>query len=212
LSPDRYKLQVTISGGTLEKLRLAKDLLRHAVPSGDEGLILERALTLLVEDLAKTKFAATDRARASRERQGETVERWSGARERLGSGPEHTRPPEQQRDESRDVPASVKRAVFVRDLGRCAFVGKGGHRCEGRSWLEFHHVHPYAEGGRATADNIQLRCKRHNLYEWQLRSTDVRRIEDEWLGRQLAEPRTRSGKGHVMRHRQTVSAVGPPSQ
>ena len=37
LSPDRYKLQVTIGGATLEKLRLAKDMLRHAIPSGDDG-------------------------------------------------------------------------------------------------------------------------------------------------------------------------------
>jgi len=37
LSPDRYKLQVTIDGDTLEKLRLAKDMLAHAVPSGDDA-------------------------------------------------------------------------------------------------------------------------------------------------------------------------------
>jgi len=32
LSPDRYRIQFTIGTGTLEKLRLAKDLLRHAIP------------------------------------------------------------------------------------------------------------------------------------------------------------------------------------
>ena len=48
LSPDRYKVQVTIGVETLEKLRLAKDLLRHAVPSGDEAVILDRALTALL--------------------------------------------------------------------------------------------------------------------------------------------------------------------
>ncbi len=60
LSPDRYKLQVTIAGETLEKLRLAKDMLRHALPSGDEALLLDRALTSLLADLARRKFAATD--------------------------------------------------------------------------------------------------------------------------------------------------------
>jgi hypothetical protein len=29
-------------------------------------------------------------------------------------------------------------------------------------FLEFHHVVPRAAGGRATADNIQLRCRAHN--------------------------------------------------
>ncbi|MET0553364.1 MAG: HNH endonuclease, partial [Vicinamibacteria bacterium] len=34
--------------------------------------------------------------------------------------------------------------------------------------LEFHHVDPYALGGPATAENIQLRCRAHNRYEVQL--------------------------------------------
>ena len=42
LSPDRYKYQLTIGGSTLEKLRLAKDMLRHALPSGDDEAILDR--------------------------------------------------------------------------------------------------------------------------------------------------------------------------
>jgi len=45
LSPDRYKLQLTIGGDTLEKLRLAKDMLSHAIPSGDDAAVLDRALT-----------------------------------------------------------------------------------------------------------------------------------------------------------------------
>jgi hypothetical protein len=59
----------------------------------------------------------------------------------------------------------VKRAVWVRDLGRCAFVGTDGRRCNERAFVEFHHVRPYAAGGEATAENIQLRCRRHNGYE-----------------------------------------------
>jgi hypothetical protein len=48
LSPDRYKLQLTIGGDTLEKLRLAKDMLSHAIPSGDDAAVLDRALTALL--------------------------------------------------------------------------------------------------------------------------------------------------------------------
>ena len=100
LSPDRYKLQLTIGGETLEKLRLAKDMLGHAIPSGDEAAILDRAFTALLVELAKKKFADTPKPRQSR-----------------GSKPR-----------SRDVPAAVQRAVWLRDLGRCAFVGTSGHR------------------------------------------------------------------------------------
>ena len=44
LSPDRYKLQLTIDGDTLEMLRLAQDMSRHTNPSGDESQILSRHL------------------------------------------------------------------------------------------------------------------------------------------------------------------------
>ncbi|HJS59712.1 MAG TPA: hypothetical protein VKA01_16520 [Vicinamibacteria bacterium] len=137
LSPDRYKMQVTIGGDTLEKLRLAKDLLRHAVPSGDEAAILDRALTALLTDLAQRKFAAAERPR----------------------------PPGGTAPGSRHIPADVKRTVWLRDLGRCAFVGTGGRRCGERGFLEFHHLHPHALGGQATPANIQLRCRAHNGYE-----------------------------------------------
>jgi hypothetical protein len=58
----------------------------------------------------------------------------------------------------------VKRDVWQRDQGRCAFIGTSG-RCRETAFLEFHHVEPFAEGGLATVENIQLRCKAHNLYE-----------------------------------------------
>jgi len=140
LSPDRYKLQLTIGGDTLEKLRLAKDMLSHAIPSGDDAAILDRALTALLVDLARKKFADTPKPR-----------------------PSHTANPR-----ARTIPAAVKRAVWVRDLGRCAFVGTSGHRCNERRFVEFHHVDPYALGGEATVDQIALRCRPHNDYEGRL--------------------------------------------
>jgi hypothetical protein len=140
LAPDRYKVQVTIGGETLEKLRLAKDLLRHAVPSGDEAVIFDRALTALLSDLAQKKFAASERPR----------------------------PAPLSRPGSRTIPAELKRRVWLRDLGRCAFVAATGRRCTERAFLEFHHVEPYALGGEATLANIQLRCRSHNAYEARL--------------------------------------------
>jgi len=54
--------------------------------------------------------------------------------------------------------------VWGRDGGRCAFHGTQG-RCGETSWLEFHHVRPFAAGGEATCENIELRCRAHNVYE-----------------------------------------------
>src|SRR5262249_48406618 len=140
LSQGRYEVRFTASAETREKLALARDLLRHAVPSGDLGEIIDRALTLLVEDLARQKVAATKRPRVSR----------------------GTRPG------SRDIAAKVQRAVSLRDRGRCAYVSKEGRRCDARAFLEFHHLEPYGVGGEATVANIELRCKAHNQYEAEL--------------------------------------------
>ena len=135
LSPARYKMQFTVSEETYQTLRRAQDLLRHAIPNGDPAAIVDRALTMLVEHLEKSKWAATTRPQASR---------------RLTAG-------------SRHIPAAVRRAVWARDAGRCTFVGAVG-QCTERGCLEFHHVVPYASGGPPTAENIVLRCRSHNQY------------------------------------------------
>jgi len=56
----------------------------------------------------------------------------------------------------------------LRDRGACAFVSKGGRRCNEKAFVEFHHVDPHGVGGEATAGNIQLRCRAHNAYEGEL--------------------------------------------
>jgi hypothetical protein len=139
LAPDRYRLQVTLAGSTHEKFRRVQALLRHAVPCGDAAEILDRALSLLLEHLERQRFAQTSRPRG-------------------------TTPPVQR---SRHIPASIRRHVWQRDGGRCAFVGAEG-RCRETAFLEFHHLEPYAVGGDTTWDNIQLRCRAHNTHEARL--------------------------------------------
>lgn len=136
LSPERYKVQFTISKETHDKLRRAQDLMRHTVPNGDPSAIFDRALTLLLSELERTKLAAAKRPRATAA--ASTV--------------------------SRHVPAAVKRAVWTRDGGRCAFVGNNG-RCTETGFLEFHHIMPYADGGETSVENLELRCRPHNAYE-----------------------------------------------
>jgi hypothetical protein len=75
------------------------------------------------------------------------------------------RPSRAKDPRARHASAAVKRAVWVRDLGRCGFIGTNGHRCNERRFLEFHHVDPHALGGETSVDKIELRCRRHNDYE-----------------------------------------------
>lgn len=134
LAAERYEIRFTASAETIEKLRAAQDLLGHTVPSGDLAQVFDRALTLLVADLARRKFAATPRPRP---------------RTKSGFDDSH-------------IPAAVKRAAVVRDRAQCVFLSPSGRRCGERRFLEFHHIVPYAAGGQATIDNIQLRCRAHN--------------------------------------------------
>ena len=139
LTPERYRLQFTVSKETHDKLRRVQDLLCREIPNGDPAAIFDRALDLLVHEVEKKKLAATTKPRA----------------------------PRATKDGSRDVPAHVRRAVWKRDEGRCAFVGRSG-RCTERRFLEWHHVQPFGHQGPATVDNISLRCRAHNVYESEL--------------------------------------------
>ena len=65
LAPDRYLLQVTLARETHEKLRRAQALARHALPRGDVGSILDRALTLLIDNLERRRFARVASPRPS---------------------------------------------------------------------------------------------------------------------------------------------------
>ena len=69
--------------------------------------------------------------------------------------------------DSRHIPSAVKRSVWQRDNGRCAFNGPHG-RCTETGFLEYHHVVPFASGGRTSPSNLELRCRAHNQYEAEL--------------------------------------------
>jgi hypothetical protein len=142
LGLERYRVQFTMRAETHDKLRLARDLLSHQIPDGDLAQIFDRALTVLVETLAKEKFAAAERSR-----------------------PRLTPAGDRSRSPSRYIPAEIKRAVWLRDGGRCAFVARSGRRCQARRFLEFHHLDPFGTGGATSVDNIALRCRAHNMHE-----------------------------------------------
>lgn len=137
LSAERLELKTTISRETNEKLRRAQELLGHRVTPGDVAAVLDRALDALIERLEKQKYATTDKPRASRPRS----------------------------QDSRHIPAEVRRAVRERDQDRCTYVSPDGKRCEERSGIEIDHIEPYARGGEATVANLRLRCRTHNQLE-----------------------------------------------
>jgi hypothetical protein len=152
LSPQRYKLQVTISGETLGKLRRAKDLLGHVVAAGDDDAVLNRALTVLLDKLTREKRARTDKPRPGR--------------------PRHPR--------ARRPSAAVTRIVWERDEGRCKYTAPDGHRCEETRRVVPHHLDPWVLAGSPDDPAAyELRCQRHNEYESRLYFGKRRRGDGE---------------------------------
>jgi 5-methylcytosine-specific restriction endonuclease McrA len=135
ISRDRFRMELSIARETHDKLRRIQALLGHTLPSGKVEDVLDRALDLALAQLEKQKFAKVDRPRAERPIKG-----------------------------VRTIPAHVRRAVYERDAGRCAWVGQDGHRCGSTQRLEFDHVVPLARGGSSTAGNLRLLCRIHNQY------------------------------------------------
>jgi len=134
--PERFEIRLTAKADTVAKLKMVQDLLSHVVPNGDLAEVVDRALTSLAEDLLRRKFAVTSAPR-------KTPDSPSRASE----------------------PAAVKRAVYLRDRGRCTFVSKDGRPCESRRFLQFDHVLGAAVGGAFTVANVRLRCGPHNRLE-----------------------------------------------
>jgi hypothetical protein len=180
LTEETYKVQFTASRRLRDKLRQAQDLLRHQVPDGNLATIVEKAVDLLIQDTEKRRFAL-------------------GRKERERSEAETSAPP------TRHVPNAVKRAVYERDGGQCAFVDDRGNRCPERGGLELDHVDGFARTRTHAVDRIRLLCRSHNAH-----------AAERMYGREfMAEARrrsraTRTGTGGQQR-RGPLGIEGPPA-
>ena len=134
LAPTRYQVRFTASAELREKLERLQALMRSAVPDGDLARIIDIAVTEKLERVEARRFG---KARAPRRHLSET----------------DTTP------SSRHIPAAVRRLVYERDGGRCAYRDKYGRRCAQRHDLEFHHKRPFARGGDHSPTNLTLMCK-----------------------------------------------------
>lgn len=137
LSAERVRFGFTGSASLREKLERVKDLMWHKNPEGR----LEAVVEALVDDYLARKDPARVPPRTSTRRA-----------ERDASG-------------SRRIPAEIRRRVWIRDQGACAYTGPKGHRCGGRRGLEVDHIAPFARGGSSTdIDNLRLLCRAHNQW------------------------------------------------
>jgi len=139
IAPARYKIAFTASAELREKLERLRALMHSSAPDGDLATIIEEAVTEKLERLESKRFGKTKAPRKSLEE--------------TDASPS-----------SRYIPAPVKRAVYERDKGQCAYVDPSGRRCTETERLEFHHRKPFGRGGDHSVGNIQLASRAHNGY------------------------------------------------
>ena len=136
-APQRYSMPLAFGTIVHDKLQYLQDLLGHSLSTEEIEGVFERGLDERIEEIAKRKFAATEKPRKS---------------VRRSEGPDY-------------IPAPVRRTVRARDGGRCTFVSESGHRCGTRRHLQFDHIITRARGGKPTVENTRLCCWAHNQLE-----------------------------------------------
>jgi hypothetical protein len=137
LAPGRYQVRFTASLELREKLERLQALMRSSVPDGDLARIMEIAVSEKLERVEAKRFGRTKAPRS------DPADADTSA-------------------SSRHIPAAVRRLVYERDGGRCAFKDKYDRRCSKRHDLEFHHERPFALGGDHSPGNLALMCRTHN--------------------------------------------------
>jgi len=166
LSPGRYKIQFTADAALKGKLELARDLLRHAIPSGDLAAIVHRALDLLVTELHERHCGARDerkRPRSQSARRGATMDASTAASAKPEAPGETAVKDTSITGVHAETSArATRRAVWARDGFRCTWHGPDGGRCSSRAWLEQDHRTPRALGGPMGTQNLRVLCRAHN--------------------------------------------------
>jgi hypothetical protein len=146
ITADEFSLRVTIDAELKADLDTLKALLSHKVPNGDLRAVLREAVRCGIEKHGRRKGAVEP------------------ARKR--ATPAAVPAPSSARSPSRPArrpTAEVRRQVWKRDGGRCAWIGPDARRC-GSTWqLEFDHIEAAALGGSATIENGRLLCRSHNM-------------------------------------------------
>jgi len=143
LSGERFKVEFTASAELREKLEQCRDLMSHANPNRDLGVVIERAVNLLLSELKRTRLRRTKRPRVVR------------------PAPD-SKPSARVPKQRTEVSSVTRREVFERDGLQCTYVSPDGRRCEAHAFLELDHKEPRAFGGESDSENLRVLCRAHN--------------------------------------------------
>ncbi len=136
VSEGQWSLRATIGRACKDDLETLTMLLSHKVPRGDLAAVLHEAIRCGLEKHGRRKGAVKPARQVA---------------------------PKAPSKDPAAIPAELRRQVWERDGGRCAFTGPDGKRCGSRWKLEVDHVLPPSRGGASTLGNTRLACAGHNL-------------------------------------------------
>ena len=154
-------MKLTVGREFLDELEEVKSALSHSIPDGNLEAVLRYCFQKTLAAQGRRKHGAPKSAVTSGPEARPTPEPATSGPEAPPDEPALSTP---SADRSRYIPAEVRRRVWTRDGGCCAYVGPNGRRCCSRHQLEFDHQPvPFALGGEATVDTLVLHCRAHNL-------------------------------------------------
>jgi hypothetical protein len=157
----RAVLEFSVSKAFMGKLGRLRSLMWHRLPANAS---LEQVFELLLDRTLEREDPGARRERRQK-RDDRRQTNSSPARRQSHCETECKDSPSRKPRNPRHIPARVRDEVFVRDKGRCAFVGRTGRKCGSTSGLQVDHVIPVARGGTATPSNLRLLCAWHNRLE-----------------------------------------------
>ena len=148
----RYELKFSIDQETAEQLNRAKVLISRGT---GKAVSLEEVLKLSLKEYLKVNDPA------EREKRREEREQ-KAAKAELPPLAVVEKIEEFPTKRSRHIPRAISDQVFLRDQGRCSFVGPDGTRCGSAVGIQLDHLFPFGVGGEHSASNLRLTCKHHN--------------------------------------------------
>ena len=138
VSADVYMLKTPLMKEAVDDFLEARDLNGRCGPEESWPELLAAAARALVTARRKQKWGETDQPRKGKSPEDCVLDK---------------------------LPAKIRREVWLRDEGRCAYVSEDGRRCTCKSGLQFDHINPKSiHGAPTSADEVRLLCWRHNQF------------------------------------------------
>jgi 5-methylcytosine-specific restriction endonuclease McrA len=141
ISPTQTEIRFVADEGLMEKLKQIRELDAHVLTDPTYLELFHRMADLVLNELDPVAEKSTPPAELK------TL--------KIDAAKTHS-------SQNRYIPASLRRAVWARDQGRCTYQSPDGRKCASRFALEIDHQKPLALGGKTEFSNLRLLCRSHN--------------------------------------------------